>query len=100
MFVSSYASVNGYNQLVLENIRSDGGDTVKLGGIVVVNGSIPNTWVRGQMVSWRRLNSSSPSTTNERCSIIQEIHIHHFNRVLRPTRLAHALCSVVKIISS
>ncbi|KAK7733378.1 hypothetical protein SLS57_000393 [Botryosphaeria dothidea] len=49
MFVSSYASVNGYNQLVLENIRSDGGDTVKLGGIVVANGSIPNTWVRGQM---------------------------------------------------
>ncbi|KAH7049215.1 putative exo-beta-1,3-glucanase [Macrophomina phaseolina] len=50
-FVSSYASVDGYNQLVLENIESDGGDTVTLSGNVVVAGSIPYTWIRGQMYS-------------------------------------------------
>ncbi|KAF9636830.1 Pectin lyase fold/virulence factor [Lasiodiplodia theobromae] len=47
-FVSSYQSVNGYNQLVLENIRSDG-DTVTLSGDIVVRGSVPFTWIRGQM---------------------------------------------------
>ncbi|GME53836.1 exo-beta-protein [Neofusicoccum parvum] len=47
--VSSYESTDGYNQLVLENIRSDGGVTIELSGKTVLNGNIPYTWIRGQM---------------------------------------------------
>ncbi|OMP87057.1 Glucan 1,3-beta-glucosidase [Diplodia seriata] len=47
-FVSSYESVNGSNQLVLENIQSDG-DTVTLSGDVILRGNVPFTWIRGQV---------------------------------------------------
>ncbi|KKY28220.1 putative exo-beta [Diplodia seriata] len=47
-FVSSYESVNGSNQLVLENIQSDG-DTVTLSGDIILRGNVPFTWIRGQV---------------------------------------------------
>lgn len=37
------------NAIILENIQNTG-TTVNLGGQAVVSGSVPNTWVRGDMV--------------------------------------------------
>lgn len=58
--VSSYESTDGYNQLVLENIRSDGGVTIELSGKTVLNGNIPYTWIRGQMASKHALSMRLP----------------------------------------
>ncbi|KAL1632349.1 hypothetical protein SLS56_003764 [Neofusicoccum ribis] len=54
--VSSYESTDGYNQLVLENIRSDGGVTIELSGKTILSGNIPYTWIRGQMASKHALS--------------------------------------------
>lgn len=61
-FVYSSDTKNGSNQLVLDNIQSDGDGeaTVVLDGNIVLSGSMPYTWVYGQIVSWHRFNSRRP----------------------------------------
>jgi glucan 1,3-beta-glucosidase len=49
-FVASGTPDGAGNSIILENIQNSGA-TVSLGGKVVHSGSIPNTWVRGDIVS-------------------------------------------------
>ncbi|EOD47062.1 putative exo-beta- - protein [Neofusicoccum parvum UCRNP2] len=48
--VSSYESTDGYNQLVLENIRSDGGVTIELSGKTYTPGNVYPEQQQGVMV--------------------------------------------------
>lgn len=48
--ISSHSSNNATNSIVLDNILNFG-NTVTLGGNVVLNGSVLGTWVHGDLVS-------------------------------------------------
>jgi glucan 1,3-beta-glucosidase len=49
-FVASGTPDGAGNSIILENIQNTGA-TVSLGGKVVHSGSIPDTWIRGDLVS-------------------------------------------------
>ena len=97
-FVSSYESVNGYNQLVLENIQSDG-DTVTLSGNVAVRGNVPFTWIRGQLVSLPSFLLAEEHAVLIVSSTPRETLIPPTRKAPLSTRPALRPCSAVAIIS-